>query len=103
MRPSGFARRRELTYCSPTMRAPWMAPGSFAMTAVRPGLAGLISLGSGQLGVFGVQAADLGLQDPHGPAQGARCVRQLLRPEQHDQYDRDDQYLPRAVEKVTDH
>src|SRR6185437_3778624 len=28
---------------------------------------------------------------------------QLLGPEQHDQHDRDEQYLPRAVEKVTDH
>src|ERR1700689_3753518 len=50
-----------------------------------------------------MQAADLGLQDAHRLAQGARRARQLLRPEQDDQHDGDNQDLPRAVEQVTNH
>ena len=33
IRPSGFCCRCDRTKRSPTMRAPAMAPGSFAMTA----------------------------------------------------------------------
>src|SRR5690242_17480376 len=97
------------------MRAPWMAPGSLAMTGLwrYRALAGLVGVGqtrsglrpsrAGQLGLVLVQAADFGLEDPHRPAQRPGRVGQLLRPEQHDDHHRDDQDLPRAVEQVTNH
>src|SRR5579859_1213961 len=167
MRPSGFSWRWDRTKCSPTIRAPWMAPGSFAIAASRrylptyllrsQKLAGLlgplgldrsrihrrgplqvadlllqrVNLGllvirlgrggelgrrepvgraAGGLSLSGaaarhrlvlVQALHFLLQDAHRLAQGARRVRQLLRSEQHDDHDGDDQDLPWAVEQVT--
>ena len=72
MRPSGFACRCVRTKRSPTMRAPWMAPGSFAMTAPSAssyrgaGLARLLgSRGIGRDGIHRggpLQVADLLLQ-----------------------------------------
>jgi hypothetical protein len=50
-----------------------------------------------------VQVADFPLQDAHGLTEGPRRARQLLGPEQHDDYHGDDQDLPWAVEQVTNH
>src|SRR5712691_11788496 len=60
-------------------------------------------VGGGKVWVVLVQAADLGFQDAPGAAERSRRVGQFLGPEQHDQDDRDDQDLPRAVEKAADH
>src|SRR6266704_1960074 len=64
-------------------------------------LHGLSLLGLVRLIVM--QVLHLGLQDAHRLAERPGSVGQLLRPEQHDQYHRDDEYLPRAVEQVTNH
>src|SRR5208282_5699191 len=62
-------------------------------------LAGLRRVGI----VIVVQVLHLGLEDAHLPAQRAGRVRHLLAAEEDDQHHRDDQYLPRAVEQVTQH
>src|ERR1700733_8399477 len=72
MRPSGFCWRWARTNFSPTIRAPWMAPGSFAINRLPPlpappqGLAGLLGslrLGRGRIHRRGpLQVADLLLQ-----------------------------------------
>src|SRR5580698_9701070 len=50
-----------------------------------------------------VQARDLGLEDPHGLAEGPGRRRQLRRTEEHDDHDGDDQDLPRTIEQVAYH
>ena len=50
-----------------------------------------------------VQALHFLLQDAHRLAERARRGRELLRPEQHDDHQGDDQDLPRAIEQVTYH
>src|SRR5271156_4142198 len=72
MRPSGFCCRWECTNFSPTIRAPWMAPGSFAIaaslsylfgTGLAGGLLGPLSLGRGRVhGGRPLQVTDLLLQ-----------------------------------------
>src|SRR5580700_7261683 len=72
MRPSGFSWRWDRTKCSPTIRAPWMAPGSFAINASRrylssnqelAGLLGPLRLDRSRIHRRGpLQVADLLLQ-----------------------------------------
>src|SRR5215831_21039651 len=50
-----------------------------------------------------VQAVHLLLQDAHRLAERARRARELLRLEQYDDHQGDDQDLPRAIEQVTKH
>src|SRR5208283_5037938 len=60
--------------------------------------------GSRLLGfVIVVQTRDLGLEDPHRPAERPGRDRQLLGPEEHDEHDGDNQYFPRTVKKVAYH
>src|SRR5215470_19172358 len=123
IRPSGFCCRRERTNRSPAMRAPARAPGRVAMTGVRARLAGLpgrlparsaagepgrclgrwLSAHRPRFRLVLVQAVHLLLQDAHRLAERARRGRELLRPEQHDDHQGDDQDLPRAIEQVTNH
>src|SRR6266700_1004074 len=100
MRPSGFGCRWECTKRSPMMRAPARAPGRVAMTG--SGRRWLSARGP-RFRLVLVQALHLLLQDAHRLAERARRSRELLRPEQHDDHQGDDQDLPRAVEQVTNH
>ena len=85
-------------------RPGWHRGPSFAMAASGRGLTSWAGLGRrGSSGSSSCRLLTSDLQDAHGAAERPRRIGQLLGPEQHDQHDRDDQDLPRAVEKVADH
>ena len=50
-----------------------------------------------------VQTRDLGLKDPHRPAERPGRDRQFPGPEEHDEHDGDNQDFPRTVKKVAYH
>src|SRR5260370_11794683 len=62
-----------------------------------------VSAGGARCRLVLVQALHFLLQDAHGLAERARRRREVLRPEQHDDHQGDDQDLPRAIEQVTNH
>src|SRR5450755_1984275 len=85
----------------------WRGRRSGRDDRLRPyGLAvGFVDVVSGLLVGFVVvvQTRDLGLKDPHRPAERPGRDRQFPGPEEHDEHDGDNQDFPRTVKKVAYH